>query len=105
LDQILEKWEEYESPEDLPSAPRKLIHYRREADRPQPRLDVMTENGMAVSIGQLRVDQDQLVSFTGLSHNLILGAAGGAVLATEAAVARGLVYRSLPIRQEAPLPA
>jgi aspartate-semialdehyde dehydrogenase len=47
---------------------------------------------MAVSVGQLSV-ADDLVSFTGLSHNLILGAAGGAVLATEAAIARGLVYR------------
>ena len=93
--QILERWETYGSPEQLPSAPRKLIHYLPEADRPQPRLDVMTENGMAVSLGQLNVDDDDLVSFTGLSHNLILGAAGGAVLATEAAIARQLVYRRI----------
>ena len=103
--QILERWESYGSPEQLPSAPHKLIHYLPEPDRPQPRLDVMTENGMAVSVGQLKVDSDQLVSFTGLSHNLILGAAGGAVLATEAAVARQLVYRRIPIRQEEAQPA
>jgi aspartate-semialdehyde dehydrogenase len=103
--QILERWEKYGSPNQLPSSPQKLIHYLPEPDRPQPRLDVMTENGMAVSIGQLKVDNDQLVSFTGLSHNLILGAAGGAVLATEAAVARQLVYRRIATRQEAPLPA
>jgi aspartate-semialdehyde dehydrogenase len=101
VDQILERWENYEAPENLPSAPGKLIHYLPEPDRPQPRLDVMTEKGMAVSIGQLKVDRDQLVTFTGLSHNLILGAAGGAVLATEAAVARGLVYRRILARQEA----
>ena len=65
----------------------------------------MTENGMAVSIGQLKVDNDHLVSFTGLSHSLILGAAGGAVLATEAAVARQLVYRRISARQEATLRA
>jgi aspartate-semialdehyde dehydrogenase len=107
--QILERWEHYESPDPawsgLPSAPGKLIHYLPEPDRPQPRLDVMTENGMAVSIGQLKVDNDQLVSFTALSHNLILGAAGGAVLATEAAVARQLVYRRISARQEAALRA
>jgi len=120
--QILERWENYGSPDQtgslagqrgyhtrwgagLPSAPRKLIHYLPEPDRPQPRLDVMTENGMAVSIGQVKIDNEQLVSFTGLSHNLILGAAGGAVLATEAAVARQLVYRRISTRQEAPLPA
>ena len=95
VEQILERWETYGSPEQLPSAPRKLIHYLPGADRPQPRLDVMTENGMAVSLGQLSVDDDDLVSFTGLSHNLILGAAGGAVLATEAAIARQLVYRRI----------
>ena len=101
--QIMERWENYRSPHltGLPSAPGKVIHYLSQPDRPQPRLDVMTENGMAVSIGQLKVDNDQLVSFTGLSHNLILGAAGGAVLATEAAVARQLVYRRIPARQEA----
>ena len=91
--QILERWEKRNVPTDLPSAPRKLIHYLPQPDRPQPRLDVMTENGMAVSIGQLRIHNDQQVSFTGLSHNLILGAAGGAVLATEAAIAKGLVHR------------
>jgi aspartate-semialdehyde dehydrogenase len=53
----------------------------------------MRENGMAVSIGQLEIDADGLVSFTGLTHNVLLGAAGGAVWATEAAVAKGLVYR------------
>ena len=91
--QILERWEKQTVPDQLPSAPRKLIHYLSQPDRPQPRLDVMTENGMAVSIGQLKVDNYQQVSFTGLSHNLILGAAGGAILATEAAIARGLVHR------------
>jgi aspartate-semialdehyde dehydrogenase len=93
--QILERWGKYSPPDQLPSAPRKLIHYLPEHDRPQPRLDVMTENGMAVSLGQLRVDDDGIVSFTGLSHNLILGAAGGAVWATEAAIARQLVYRRM----------
>jgi aspartate-semialdehyde dehydrogenase len=90
--QILERWEKFKV-EDLPSAPRKVIHYRTEPDRPQPRLDVMTENGMAVTLGQLSIEDDGIVHFTGLSHNAILGAAGGAVLATEAAIARGLVYR------------
>lgn len=93
--QILERWERYHASDHLPSAPRKLIHYLPQPDRPQPRLDVMTEGGMAVSIGQLRVGDDSTVSFTGLSHNLILGAAGGAVLATEAAIGRGLVYRRI----------
>jgi aspartate-semialdehyde dehydrogenase len=94
--EILERWEKYQFSNGLPSAPRKQIHYLPQPDRPQPLLDVMTERGMAVSIGQLSVDpEDQETSFTGLSHNLILGAAGGAVLATEAAIARGLLFRRL----------
>ena len=91
--QILERWEKFEAANRLPSAPRKILHYLPEPDRPQPRLDVMTENGMAVSLGQLGIEDDGTVHFTGLSHNVILGAAGGAVLATEAAIAKRLVYR------------
>ena len=92
--QVLERWERYARSHELPSAPRKLIHYRTEPDRPQPLLDVMTEGGMAVTVGQLEVDREaDTISFTGLSHNVILGAAGGAVWATEAAVARRLLYR------------
>jgi aspartate-semialdehyde dehydrogenase len=91
--QIMERWDKYELPSRLPSAPRKVLHYLSDADRPQPRLDVMRENGMAVSLGQLRVDHEGTVAFTGLTHNAILGGAGGSVLATEAAIARRLVYR------------
>lgn len=94
IKQILERWENYQA-EALPTAPRRIIHYLPEPDRPQPRLDVMTENGMAVSVGQLSIEDDGTVYFTGLSHNAILGAAGGAVLATEAAIARHLVYRRI----------
>ncbi|MBC7911844.1 MAG: hypothetical protein H7Y30_15160 [Pyrinomonadaceae bacterium] len=91
--QIIERWEKFEPQSRLPSAPGKFLHYLSDADRPQPRLDVMTEGGMAVTLGQLSVDDDGTVNFTGLSHNAILGGAGGSVLATEAAMARQLVYR------------
>jgi aspartate-semialdehyde dehydrogenase len=94
--QILERWQQFAAPARLPSAPAHVLHYLPEPDRPQPLLDVMSENGMAVSIGQLNVDDDEgVVYFTALSHNAILGAAGGAALATEAAIARQLVYRRI----------
>jgi aspartate-semialdehyde dehydrogenase len=89
--EILARWEGFQPLPLLPSAPRKFIHYLSEPDRPQPRLDVMTEAGMAVSIGQLDSDEKHTVSFTAVSHNLILGAAGGAILATELAIAKGMV--------------
>ncbi len=92
-DAILAKWNEFAGVRGLPSAPQKQIHFQEAADRPQPKLDVMTENGMAVTIGQLAVSDDNWVRFTALAHNAILGAAGGAVLATELAVEKGCVYR------------
>ncbi len=95
--QILKCWNDFVACQGLPSAPSKFIHVRPETDRPQPRLDVMTENGMAVTVGQLRVEEDG-VSFTALAHNAILGAAGGAVLATELAIHQNLVHqRSLAL--------
>lgn len=96
-EEIVKRWQGFKACEGLPSAPKNFIHVRTEADRPQPRLDVMTENGMAITVGQLRVDEDG-VSFTALSHNSILGAAGGAVLATELAIHQKLVHqRSLAL--------
>lgn len=73
----------------LPSAPKKFLHYHEEADRPQTRLDRMTENGMAVSIGRLRPDTQYDYKFVCLSHNTLRGAAGGAVLLAELLCAEG----------------
>jgi aspartate-semialdehyde dehydrogenase len=90
---ILEAWKQHPFYLGLPSQAKAQIHYLEEVDRPQPRLDVMTENGMAVSIGQLETEENNWVRFTALAHNAILGAAGGAVLALELAVKEGYVYR------------
>jgi len=91
-EQIIESWENFAGVAGLPSAPTKQIYYKTEVDRPQPRLDVMADKGMAVTIGQLKVGEDNWARFTALAHNVILGAAGGAVLATELAVVKGYVY-------------
>ncbi len=101
---ILSKWSEFKGVSgdlsELPSAPKQIIHFQDAPDRPQPKLDVMTENGMAVTAGQLTVNEDW-VRFTALAHNAILGAAGGAVLATELAVANGYVFRRVPVKTAA----
>ena len=68
---------------ELPSAPKRFLHYFEEADRPQTKLDRMIENGMAVSIGRLREDSQYDYKFAALSHNTLRGAAGGAVLLAE----------------------
>jgi aspartate-semialdehyde dehydrogenase len=92
-EEIIKLWKEFNVTRGLPSSAEQQIHYNENPDRPQPKLDVMTENGMAVTIGQLSVSDDNWVRFTALAHNTILGAAGGAVLATELAVREGVVHR------------
>lgn len=73
----------------LPSAPKQFIHYFEEDNRPQPKLDRMTENGMAVMAGRLREDHLFDYKFIGFSHNTLRGAAGGAVLLAELLAAKG----------------
>ena len=85
-EEILKTWKEFHGPAqdlDLPSAPKQFLHYFEEDDRPQPKLDRMIENGMAVSIGRLREDTQYEYKCVGLSHNTLRGAAGGAVLLAE----------------------
>ena len=91
-EEILKAWKEFSGPAqalDLPSAPKQFLHYFEENDRPQPRLDRMLENGMAVSIGRLREDTQYDYKFVCLSHNTLRGAAGGAVLLAELLAAKG----------------
>ena len=71
------------------SAPRQAIHVMKQADRPQPRLDGRVGGGFTVSVGRLREGNHWHVSFTLLSHNTILGAAGSSILNAELAVKMG----------------
>ena len=68
---------------ELPSAPKQMIQYLEEDNRPQVREDVDYENGMGISVGRLREDTVYDYKFVGLSHNTVRGAAGGAVLCAE----------------------
>ena len=91
-EQILEAWANFRGPAqelDLPSAPKQFLHYFTEPDRPQPKLDRNTENGMAVCIGRLREDTLFDYKFACMSHNTLRGAAGGAVLLAELLAAKG----------------
>ena len=72
-----------------PSAPKQFLHYFTEPDRPQPKLDRNTENGMAVCIGRLREDTLFDYKFACMSHNTLRGAAGGGVLLAELLAAKG----------------
>jgi aspartate-semialdehyde dehydrogenase len=76
----------YQGPEisrQLPSAPRPVIMVRDEPDRPQPRLDRHTGNGMTTVVGRLRKDPLFHLKFIVLSHNTLRGAAGGSIMNAE----------------------
>lgn len=76
---------------ELPSAPKQMIQYMQEDDRPQITKDVAYENGMGISVGRLRKDTVYDWKFIGLSHNTVRGAAGGAVLCAELLKAKGYI--------------
>ncbi|MCC8023403.1 MAG: aspartate-semialdehyde dehydrogenase [Clostridiales bacterium] len=91
-EEIIRLWEGFSGRAqelNLPSAPKQFLHYFREENRPQTRLDRNLENGMAVSIGRLRPDTQYDYKFICLSHNTLRGAAGGAVLMAELLCAEG----------------
>ncbi len=87
-DRLKALWSDY-GRLDLPSAPERFIRIFDEPDRPQPALDRYTGNGMSVCIGGIRQIHPHGVSFIGLSHNTVRGAAGGAVLLAEMLANKG----------------
>lgn len=95
-EEIISRWENYSGiPQqaNLPSAPQPFLRYFAEDNRPQPLLDAMAGNGMAVTIGRLREDPIFDYKFACLSHNTIRGAAGGAILTAELLVHLGYIQK------------
>ena len=91
---IIDAWQSFRGrPQelDLPSAPRQPIVYLREANRPQPILDVNRDGGMTVTIGRLRPCPLFDYKFVALGHNTIRGAAGAAILNAELMQREGLL--------------
>jgi aspartate-semialdehyde dehydrogenase len=75
----------------LPSAVRHPILLIDEEDRPQPRRDVHAGDGMAAVVGRVRQCPLLDIKLTLLSHNLVRGAAGAALLNAELLAARGFL--------------
>ena len=91
-EQIIAAWSEFRGePQELnlPHAPKQPLRYLNAADRPQPRLDADSGEGMTACIGRLRPCGVLDWKFTVLSHNTIRGAAGAALLNAELLKARG----------------
>ena len=76
---------------ELPSAPRRPIHLMEAPDRPQPRKDAGLEKGMATAVGRLRECSILHWKFVALSHNVLRGAAGAALLNAELMRSEGLL--------------
>jgi aspartate-semialdehyde dehydrogenase len=91
------------SPElaSLPSALRHPVVVLDEPDRPQPRRDVNAGDGMAAVVGRIRECPLLDVKLTLLSHNLVRGAAGAALLNAELLAARGFFHRRVDAQEEA----
>ena len=96
----------------LPTAVKNPVVVLDEENRPQPRRDVDAGNGMAAVVGRVRDCPLLDVKLTLLSHNLLRGAAGAALLNAELLASRGFLSRSrlsaseaasvVPVPQETP---
>jgi aspartate-semialdehyde dehydrogenase len=83
----------------LPSALEHPVVVLDEPDRPQPRLDRDAGRGMAAVVGRIRPCPLLDVKFTLLSHNLVRGAAGAALLNAELLAAHGWLDRAVHARK------
>lgn len=79
---VLKNFKSLPQQKNLPTAPKQPIIVREEEDRPQPFLDVNAENGMAVSVGRIRHENNVLRMIV-LGDNLVRGAAGITILTVE----------------------
>jgi len=78
----------------LPTALKNPVVVLDEENRPQPRRDVNAGNGMAAAVGRIRECPLLDVKLTLLSHNLLRGAAGAALLNAELLAVRGFLPRT-----------
>ena len=94
LDEVREALRTFEVSPELASLPTGLKHpivVNDGEDRPQPRKDANAGHGMAAVVGRVRECPLLDVKLTLLSHNLVRGAAGAALLNAELLAARDLL--------------
>src|SRR5260370_13032591 len=96
LDEVREALRNFEVGAELASLPTALknpVAVRDEENRPQPRRDANAGTGIAAVVGRVRECPLLDVKLTLLSHNLVRGAAGAALLNPELLAARGFLNR------------
>jgi len=88
MDTISEVLRSYKNPaaeHNLPSAPKNPIQLHTTTNHPQPRIDL--GDGFITSVGRVRPCELFTVKMVVLTHNTVVGAAGGAILNAELAKA------------------
>ena len=83
---LVQAWELFQGEPQrlqLPTAPACPVHYLADIRAPQPRLHRHLDKGMGVAVGRLKQLAPKEFSFVVLSHNMIRGAAGAALLNAE----------------------
>jgi aspartate-semialdehyde dehydrogenase len=87
----LENWQPPAVCAELPSSPQRALIYRRQSDRPQPRLDRDAEKGMAWTVGKVRECGVLDLRLLSITHNTLRGAASGSVLNAELLLKQGYI--------------
>ena len=89
--EVLETWRPPDVCAELPSSPQRPLIYRHEEDRPQPRLDRDSQDGLAWTVGKLRHCNVLDLRYLAITHNTLRGAASGAILNGELLVVQGFL--------------
>lgn len=89
--ELLQNWQPPQVCQGLPSLPDPVLIYRPEQDRPQPRLDRDSGNGLAWTVGKVRQCPVNDIRFMALAHNTLRGAASGSVLNAELLYSQGML--------------
>ena len=90
---LFQNWQPPQICRNLPSMPESVFIYRPEANRPQPRLDRNSGNGLAWTVGGVRNCPVNDIRFLSITHNTLRGAASGSVLNAELMVQQRLIDR------------
>ena len=89
--ELLAAWQSPPICAELPSSPDRVLIYRHEADRPQPRLDRQVENGLAWTVGKIRSCHVLDLRYVSMTHNTLRGAASGSILNAELLAVQGYI--------------
>ncbi len=89
--ELFKNWQPDPLVRQLPTMPEQVFIYRPEENRPQPRLDRNSGNGLAWTVGKVRECPVNDVRFLAIAHNTLRGAASGSILNAELLVLQGII--------------